>query len=93
MVMVPLIRHADLAKVFAYRRGRTIDAAQFLSDVERLTNSLPPRSHILNLCIDRYHFTVGFAAALLKRQVSLLPPNQTPELLGELAAEYPSLIA
>jgi acyl-coenzyme A synthetase/AMP-(fatty) acid ligase len=46
---------------------------------------------VLNLCVDRYRFAVGFAAALMRGQASLLPPSETPELIGCLAAEYPDL--
>ncbi|MGH8622594.1 MAG: AMP-binding protein, partial [Burkholderiales bacterium] len=43
------------------------------------------------LCTDRYHFAVGFAAALLRRQVSLLPPNETPDLIERLISRYPGV--
>ena len=68
-----------------------IPVAQFLQDVTRLAALLPDRGYILNLCADRYHFTVGFAAALVRRQVSLLPPNQTPNLIAQLRNRYPGL--
>jgi acyl-coenzyme A synthetase/AMP-(fatty) acid ligase len=50
---------------------------------------LPKRRYMLNLCVDRYHFTVGFCAALLQRQVTLLPPHHQPILLRQLGEEYP----
>ena len=45
----------------------------------------------MNRCADRYHFAVGFAAALLRGQITLLPPNDTPELLRQLADQYPGM--
>src|SRR6185436_7166421 len=63
----------------------------FLRDVAQLAALLPERQYILNLCSDRYHFTVGFAAALLRRQISLLPPNQTPDMVGQVNQRYPDV--
>ena len=76
----------------AYRAGAPILAGQFLSDVDRLARSLPPCRHVLNTCTDRYHFTVGLAAALSSGRVSLLPSSQAPELLRQLGAFAPDAI-
>jgi acyl-coenzyme A synthetase/AMP-(fatty) acid ligase len=86
----PLIRHSPDA-VFAYHNGEPITAAQFLTDVRFLAERLLPRTHVMNRCADRYHFAVGFAAALLRGQITLLPPNDTPELLRQLADQYPDM--
>ena len=43
----------------------------------------------LNMCQDRYAFLVGFAAALCHDQTTLLPPNQSPEILQQLTGKYP----
>lgn len=91
MGLVPLIRDYAAGAVFAYCNGRSIGVRQFLRDVEQLAVLLPARRHILNLCSDRYHFVVGFAAALVRGQISLLPPNQTPNLVAQLSERYPDL--
>jgi acyl-coenzyme A synthetase/AMP-(fatty) acid ligase len=91
MNKLPLLRGTGVNSVFAYRRGEVIRVQQFLSDVFKLAALLPDRRHVLNLCEDRYHFSVGFAAALLREQVSLLPPNQTPDLVGQLSGKYQGL--
>ena len=91
MALVPLIRDYGAGAVFAYRDGRSISVRQFLRDVEQLAALLPARRHVLNLCSDRYHFVVGFAAALVREHVSLLPPNQTPNLIAQLSDRYPDL--
>jgi acyl-coenzyme A synthetase/AMP-(fatty) acid ligase len=77
--------------VFAYREGRAVRIDEFLRDAQQLAGALPERRHVLNRCADRYRFAVGFAAALLRRQVSLLPPNETPDLIAQLAARYPDI--
>ncbi|MES2356413.1 MAG: AMP-binding protein [Pseudomonadota bacterium] len=91
MTTFPLIRHEDANAVFAYRDGHAVSVGQFLGDVSQVAALLPDRRHILNLCADRYHFTVGFSAALLRQHVSLLPPNHTPDLIGQLIGQYPDL--
>ena len=91
MVTIPLIRAFDAGAAFTYREGRAVSVEAFLRDAACLADRLPERGHVLNLCTDRYRFAVGFAAALLRGQISLLPPNETPDLSGRLAARYPDL--
>lgn len=88
---LPLIRDFPADAAFAYQHGHRIGTDQFLRDVARLAAMLPERPHILNLCTDRYHFVVGFAAALLRKQINLLPPNHTPDLIAQLRHRYPGL--
>jgi acyl-coenzyme A synthetase/AMP-(fatty) acid ligase len=59
---------------------------QFLSDVHRLARSFPPCTHVLNAYVDRYHFTVALAAALISGRTSLLPSSQAPEMMRQLGA-------
>jgi acyl-coenzyme A synthetase/AMP-(fatty) acid ligase len=87
----PLIRRHRLDAIVAFRKGQPISAARFLRDVAALASLLPSRRNVLNLCSDRYRFAVGLAAALCREQISLLPPNDTPGLLDELATDYPDL--
>ena len=91
MVSMPLVRGFGAGAAFAYRSGRQLSVERFLSDVSRLAASLPDRQFLLNLCADRYHFSVGFAAALVRRQINLLPPNETPDLIERLASQYPGV--
>ena len=91
MVSAPLVRGFGAGAAFAYRDGRRIEVGRFLCDVSRLAAALPERPYLLNLCTDRYRFAVGFAAALLRRQVNLLPPNETPDLIARLARRYPGV--
>lgn len=88
MAAIPLIRHNDPAGVFAWRAGQPVTVAEYLRDVAQLSASLPAKRHILNLCTDRYRFAVGFAAALLRGQTSLLPPNYTADFVSRLTQRY-----
>jgi acyl-coenzyme A synthetase/AMP-(fatty) acid ligase len=91
MTTLPLIRHAQLHEIVAYRNGQAIDAARFLAELAAVAAILPQRRYVLNLCSDRYRFAVGLAAALQRQQISLLPPNHTPELIARLSDQYPDL--
>ena len=88
---LPLIRDYHAGATLACQDGGRIGVDRFLQDVARLAAALPDRPHILNLCADRYHFTVGFAAAMLRRQINLLPPNHTPDVIGQLRRRYSGL--
>jgi acyl-coenzyme A synthetase/AMP-(fatty) acid ligase len=88
---LPLVRGFSPGAAFAYRDRRAVPVEAFLRDAAQLAGLLPERRHILNLCRDRYRFTVGFAAALLRGQVSLLPPNETPDVIARLASQYPDV--
>lgn len=87
----PLIRHDRLDAAVAFRRQQPISAGQFLRHVAGLAALLPPRRYVMNLCGDRYRFTVGLAAAVSRGQISLLPPNDTAGPIEQLAADFPDL--
>ncbi len=86
---LPLVRGFAPGAAFAYRDGRAIPVEVFLTEVAQLARALPQRRHVLNLCTDRYRFAVAFAAALLREQVNLLPPNETPDVMARLESLYP----
>ena len=88
MAGVPLIRDHAEGATFAYRDGRAVTTGTFLWEAAQLAAQLPARRHVINLCADRYRFAVGVAAALLRQQVSLLPPNETPDMIGRVVARY-----
>jgi acyl-coenzyme A synthetase/AMP-(fatty) acid ligase len=82
---IALLSHGTPTAVIAYRAGVPVTAQRFLSDARHLAESLPAGKHVLNVCADRYHFTVGLAACLIGGRVSLLPSTHTPEVIGQLA--------
>jgi acyl-coenzyme A synthetase/AMP-(fatty) acid ligase len=81
--------HYRQNQVVCWSGERAIDGRCFLSHARDLANQLPSGRYVINLCTDRYHFMVGFAAALLAEKVSLLPPNQTPASIRQLTEAYP----
>jgi acyl-coenzyme A synthetase/AMP-(fatty) acid ligase len=89
--MHPLVSHVSPDAVLAWRSGRKITVARFLQDVDSLVRRFPEGQHVLNVCRDRYHFAVGFAAALVSNRVSLLPPTHTPETVRQMKAYVPDV--
>lgn len=65
-----------------------ISVAEFLGQVHRLAAQLPDGKHLLNLCENRYLFTLGFCAALVRNQTTLLPQNRAEETQRHLASQY-----
>lgn len=84
MTSFPLVTHTRMDDPVAWRRGAVITIGQFLADVQRLAALYPPGRHVLNVCADRYHFTVGLAAAMVTNRITLLPPTHTPEMVRQL---------
>ncbi|HET6676558.1 MAG TPA: AMP-binding protein [Nitrospiraceae bacterium] len=85
----PLLAHQDPDDCVAWRKGAAFVVADFLGAVAELASRLPAKRHAVNLCRDRYHFLVGFAAALVSKHVSLLPTCRAPESLAQLNDRYP----
>jgi acyl-coenzyme A synthetase/AMP-(fatty) acid ligase len=89
MDAIALLSHSSPTATVAYRAGIPITVRQFLSDARQLANRLPDSVHVLNVCADRYHFTVGLAASLLSQRISLLPSTHTPQVIAQLSAFAP----
>ena len=66
---------------------------EFVADAIALAERLPPSGAMLNLSIDRYRFAVGLAAALLRSQTSLLPPNRLADTVARLRARFEGVYA
>jgi len=91
MSALPLLVHDRPEAVLAYRAGVAVSCAQFLDDARALALRLPAAGHVLNLCSDRYRFSVGLAACLIVRKYTLLPPSHTPEVIRQLQAWAPDV--
>jgi acyl-coenzyme A synthetase/AMP-(fatty) acid ligase len=89
MDTIPLLSHSSPEAVVAYRAGLAVTAGRFVSDARRLGRSLPDGNHVLNVCADRYRFTVGLAACLMTGRISLLPSTHTPEVIRQLTKFAP----
>lgn len=83
---LPLVTHRTPDSIVAWRQSEPVTQQQFFNDVAQLAGQFPPSRHILNVCSDRYHFSVGLAAAIITDRVSLLPATHTPEMATQLKA-------
>ncbi len=81
---LPLLGPRELGAPLAWRHGQPISGAQFLGEAQALAEQLPDAGRPVNLCQDRYLFALGLAAALLRGQTSLMPPNALPETLAQV---------
>jgi len=89
----PLLAARALDAPLAWRAGKPVSARRFLADAAAQAALLPAAGAIVNLCVDRYRFAVGFAAALQRGLPSLFPPNAMPDTLARLGALHPGLVA
>jgi acyl-coenzyme A synthetase/AMP-(fatty) acid ligase len=76
---------------FAVAGVNRVDWAAFQADSARLGQQLPDRAYVINLCDDRYAFATGFAAAMARRQIMLLPPDRSTRMLESIANDYPDV--
>ncbi len=77
---------------FAIVNGATVTIAQLTEDVQNCANSLPDSDHVIDLCEDRYRFTVRFLAVLLLKRVNLLPSQRDMNALETLCETFPNTI-
>ena len=84
MSTLPLIAHRRLDAVMAWRGNTPVSVRQFLGEVGHVAARLPPGRYVLNLCADRYRFSVALAACIVSGRVSLLPSTHTPEMVRQM---------
>ena len=88
----PLTSRAPDEMLFRLPSG-PVNGATFLAAAQAVAASLPDASHCINLCQDRYHFAVTLAAAVLRRQVSLLTSDRSEDRLLALARGFPGAVS
>jgi len=88
MNKLPLMNR-ELDAVIAWRQGELITAGRFIHQAQHLAGSLPAGGHVINLCHDRYIFSVAFAAAILAGATTQLPANRLPATVDDLLERYP----
>ena len=88
---LPLLSHTDPQAVFAWYRGRPVRVAEFLSDIARVARAMPDGAHVLNVCQDRYHVAVGFAAAIVRDKINHLPSTRNADTVRHLRESAPDL--
>jgi len=91
MSSLPLVSHIAPDSIVAWRADGAVTLRQFLAEVSELAALLPAESHLLNMCSDRYRFSVGLAAAIVAGKVSLLPSAHTPEVVRQIKVFAPDV--
>jgi len=89
--LLPLIGHGREDGIVAWQAGRAITAGELLAEVACVSAAMPEASHILNLCTDRYRFAVMLLAAVVRGQLTLLPPAATPHVIRSMLAFAPDV--
>jgi len=84
MASLPLLSHAAPDSIVAWNDAGAVTRHQFLAEVGQLAALLPAGRHLLNMCSDRYRFSVGLAAAIVAGKVSLLPSTHTVEVVRQI---------
>jgi acyl-coenzyme A synthetase/AMP-(fatty) acid ligase len=77
---------AAMARTLAWRDGEAITLAQCLAEAMSFAERLPTNGQPVNLCSDRYLFTLALLAASQRGHTSLMPPNAMPHTLHQLGS-------
>lgn len=89
MTSLPLVDRPGDATL-AHADTQAITVATFLRHVGNTAVRLPADGrYAINLCENRYAFTVGFAAVIVAGQTNLLPANRLPSTIAEVSERYP----
>lgn len=89
MSMLPLAGYRRADEAVLLGPAGVVGAAVFFAQATRLARALPEGARVINLCETRHGFMLGFAAALMRGQVSLLPPAQGRDDWEALPRRYP----
>jgi acyl-coenzyme A synthetase/AMP-(fatty) acid ligase len=91
MSSLPLVSHVSPDSIIAWRADGAVTVRQFLAEIRQLVTLFPAGNHLLNMCSDRYRFSVGLAAAIVAKKVSLLPSTHTPEMVRQIKVFAPNV--
>ena len=78
--------HPDTA-LFCFE-GELITHERFKHDVCCIAAKLQQHKYAINLCADRYFFTLGFVACMLQKQISLMPASRADKEIESLEQDY-----
>jgi acyl-coenzyme A synthetase/AMP-(fatty) acid ligase len=72
-----------------WRGGKSLARATLLREAAAIAARLPVTQYLVNLCEQRDHFVLAFAAAVIAGRTQLMPSARGENALAELRAEYP----
>lgn len=85
---IPLIADFEPARAFAWHQGRCVTAGAALGQVLALADRLVPGRAYFNLCADRFHFTLAFAAVCVAGGTNLLPASRATGALASARNQF-----
>lgn len=86
---LPLLPAQPDDTIVAWRRSVPVTRQAFLNQVRQLATRLPEVPEVVNLCQDRYWFSVSFLACVARGIRSLLPHSLAPESLAGVWSQAP----
>ena len=91
--LLPLVSALAQDDILAWRPQGPVRVREFVAQALSVARDLPSAPWVINLCDDRYHFAVVFAACLLTGKTSLQPSSQSNQTLMQLAQEHAGAFA
>ena len=85
----PLCTHTAAQSVIETDAG-PVSAGSFVARARQLAAQIPDGVALLNVCQSPFGFALGFAAALMRGCVTLMPANFAPETVRLLQRSHPS---
>lgn len=79
---------ASLHMPYSWSAEGPISQEALLTHAKIVASDLPDCRYVVNLCEDRYLFSVGFLASLRRGQVTLLPPGREKSSVLEAVAGF-----
>ena len=92
MIPIPLFPDINGHTPFALRGSSAISQTTFRTQVSALASALPAEGRVLNMCADRYWFSVALFAAITRGLMTVLPSSAAPEHIASLSAQQPGLL-
>ena len=87
-ISLPAVLTENLETAFCINSKGVITRRELLAHALSISKKLPEKAYAINLCQNRYLFIVAYLAVIIRNQVSLLPPNQSPRTISDLLAAY-----
>jgi acyl-coenzyme A synthetase/AMP-(fatty) acid ligase len=82
------LTHRSADDNIALCNGIAVRVDEFIGRAVALSERLPDIPYVINLCSDRYEYLLGFCAAAIAGQCTLMPPNRQKQTTLGIAKEY-----
>jgi len=86
--LLPFLTTTDPDAVVVTNADGSITARQMVGEIFALAEQLPQQRYLVNACQDRYRFIVGLGAALVRKQLSVLPHSYSADTSRVIAQRF-----